>query len=230
MNDGVIILVSDMNEEALKKLLINYVGGFKTRESAFRRPSLRYQPVSGWSTYEFDGKEESIDVVMSVAMPLTMDNYVTAAVAARVLEKGLATVLAETGMFPKVSYNFQISPQERLSMMISVGNVSKMGYASHIEHSGPMEALAILRSSLQNLDKVEIPANIVEADKAYMKNLIAQKMNDPKYWVDAIAKRYVDGKDFSTSYQAKIDAVNADKVKLLILALNSGSKVEFVVK
>ena len=63
-----------------------------------------------------------------------------------------------------------------------------------------------------------------------MKNLIAQKMNDPKYWVDAIAKRYVDGKDFSTSYQAKIDAVNADKVKLLILALNSGSKVEFVVK
>lgn len=230
MNDGVIILVSDMNEEALKKLLINYVGGFKTRESAFRRPSLRYQPVSGWSTYEFDGKEESIDVVMSVAMPLTMDNYVTAAVAARVLEKGLATVLAETGMFPKVSYNFQISPQERLSMMISVGNVSKMGYASHIEHSGPMEALAILRSSLQNLDKTEIPANIVEADKAYMKNLIAQKMNDPKYWVDAIAKRYVDGKDFSTSYQAKIDAVNADKVKLLILALNSGSKVEFVVK
>lgn len=230
MNDGVIILVSDMDEEALKKLLLNYMGGFKTRESAFRRPSLRYQPVSGWSTYEFDGKEESIDVVMSVAMPLTMENYVTAAVAARVLEKGLAASLSETGMFPKVSYNFQISPQERLSMIVSVGNVSKMGYASHIEHSGPMEALAILRSSLQNLDKAEIPANVVEADKAYMKNLIAQKMNDPKYWVDAIAKRYIDGKDFSTSYQAKIDAVNADKVKLLILALNGGSKVEFVVK
>ena len=78
------------------------MGGFKTRESAFRRPSLRYQPVSGWSTYEFDGKEESIDVVMSVAMPMTMENYVTAAVAARVLEKGLAASLSETGMYPKV--------------------------------------------------------------------------------------------------------------------------------
>ena len=44
-----------------------------------------------------------------------------------------------------------------------------------------------------------------------------------------IAKRYLDGKDFTTSYAAAMDAVNADKVRMLLSVLNDGSKVEYVV-
>lgn len=230
MNDGVLILVSDMDEVELKKLLLNYVGGFRTQEGAVRRPSIRFQPVSGWSTHTVEGERESIDVVMSVAMPLTMDNFVTASVASRVLEKSLAADLADTGMYPSVSYNFQLSPKDRLSVIVSVEQVSEMGYASHIGHTGPEEALAIVRTRLQDLTQTNIPAQVVTSCKEYYKNLISRRMNEPMYWVDAIAKRYLDGKDFTTSYGAAVDAVNADKVKTLLLALNGGSKVEYVVK
>ena len=230
MNDGILILVSDMDETELKKLLINYVGGFRTKESAFRRPSVRYQPISGWSTHMFEGENESIDVVMSVAMPLTMDNYMTASIATRILEKSLADALSETGFFPKVSYNFQISPKERLSVMVTVEPISPMGYASHIEHKGSVEALQIVREALKDLTRTKISDPYLAASKEYLKNLIAGRMQEPLYWVDAIAKRYLDGKDFTTSYAAKIDAVTADKINLMLLALNEGAKVEYVVK
>lgn len=230
MNDGILILVSDMDETELKKLLINYVGGFRTKESAFRRPSVRYQPISGWSTHMFEGESESIDVVMSVAMPLTMDNYMTASIATKILEKSLADALSETGFFPKVSYNFQISPKERLSVMVTVEPISPMGYASHIEHKGSVEALQIVREALKDLTRTKISDSFLAASKEYLKNLIAGRMQEPLYWVDAIAKRYLDGKDFTTSYAAKIDAVTADKVNLMLLALNEGTKVEYVVE
>ena len=55
-------------------------------------------------------------------------------------------------------------------------------------------------------------------------------MNDPQYWTDAIAKRYLDGKDFTTSYTAAIDAVNADGLMRMFSDLNTGSKVEYVVQ
>lgn len=230
MNDGILILVSDMDELELKKLLLNYVGGFRTKEVAMRRPSVRYQPVSGWSTHTVKGENESIDVVMSVAMPLTIDNYVTASVASRVLEKSLADDLSETGMYPRVNYNFQLVPKERLSVMVSVESVSEMGYASHIDHTGTDKALSIVRTRLKDLTQTNVPDAVVASCKEYYKNLIARRMNEPMYWVDAIAKRYLDGKDFTTSYGASVDAVTADKVKALLLALNDGSKVEYVVK
>jgi hypothetical protein len=230
MNDGTLILVSDMDEVELKKLLLNYVGAFRTKESAFRRPSMRYQPKSGWSTHTLDGERESIDVVMSVAMPLTMDNYVTASIASKILEQSLADDLSETGMYPKVSYNFQISPKERLSIMVSVESVSPMGYASHIGHTGSMEALAIVREGLKDLTQTKISDTFLAACKEYLKNLITFRMQEPMYWVDAIAKRYLDGKDFTTGYAGRIDAVTEEKVRLLLLALNEGSKVEYVVK
>lgn len=230
MNDGALILVSDMDETELRKLLLNYVGAFRTQESAFRRPSMRYQPKSGWSTHTVEGERESIDVVMSVAMPLTMDNYVTASIASKILEQSLADDLSETGMYPKVSYNFQISPKERLSIMVSVESVSPMGYASHIGHTGSMEALAIVREGLQDLTHTKISDTFLAACKEHLKNLISFRMQEPMYWVDAIAKRYLDGKDFTTGFAARVDAVTEDKVKLLLLALNEGSKVEYVVK
>ena len=230
MNDGILILVSDMDDADLKKLLVNYVGAFRTKESAFRRPAIRYQPKSGWSTHTLEGDVESIDVVMSVAMPLTMENYMTASIASKILEKSLADALSETGTYPKVSYNFQISPKERLSMIVSVESVSPMGYASHIEHTGSMEALAIVREALKDLAQTKISDAFIAAYKEHLKNQISFRMQEPMYWVDAMAKRFLDGKDFTTSYAAKIDSVTEDKVKLLLLALNEGSKVEYVVK
>lgn len=229
MNDGVLILVTDMPEAEVKKLMLSYVGHFRTTGAAFRRPSLRYQPIAGWSTYTVDGKGDSIDVAMSALMPLTMDNYMTAAVASMILEKALSDALVNTGMYSQVSYNFVITPQDRLNVLVSVAPLARTAYASHIDASGPIEALSVIRSMFQDLSQTKISDKSLNACKAYLKSYLAQKMKEPEYWLDAISKRFLDGKDFTSSYAAKIDAVNAESVRNLLNSLNNGSKVEYVV-
>lgn len=230
MNDGVLVLISEMDEEVLKKKLLNYVGDFRTDGTAFRRPPLRYQPVSGWSTYTVEGEENSIDVVMSAAMNMTMDSYMTAALAAMVLKNSISAALVNTGMYADVAYNFQIFPQERLSMAISVSQLDKDGYASSIEPSGAIDALDILRAKLKELSGTKVSKTELAACKAYLKSYLGKKMTAPSYWTDAVAKRFLDGKDFTTSYAAAVDAVTDEKLMRVFAELNGGSKVEYIVQ
>lgn len=230
MNDGLLILVSDLEEDVLKKQLMNYVGDFRTEGTVFRRPSLRYQPSSGWSTYTVEGETETIDMVMSSAMNLTMDTYMTAALSIMALKRNLAAALVNTGMHPEVSYNFQIFPQERLSVAVSVSLLDRNGYSSVVEPTGTMDALGVLRAKLQELSGTKISGAELASCKAYLKSYLAKKMEDPIYWTDAIAKRYLDGKDFTTSYASAVDAVSADKIMRFFADLNSGARVEYIVQ
>lgn len=226
--DGVLVLVGNMDEEKLKKILLEYVGGFRTSDVAFRRPVVRYQPVSGWSTYTVDGDVNSIDVSVSARMPISADNYIAAHLATEVLERKLVEVLGESGMHASVSYNCRIYPEERFNLFISVSEASPDGFRAGMEVRSPIEVLGMVRSVLMDLHDMEVPEDLLKVFKAQLKNEIASEMKDPRYWVDAIVLRYLDGKDLSTAYASKVDAVTPVKVQSVLKMLDDGSKIEYV--
>ncbi len=228
MNDGVLVLVGDMDEERLKKLLSEYAGGFRTQDVAFRRPVVRYQPVSGWSTYTVEGDRNCLDVVVSARMPVTAENYIAADLAASVLKRRLTEVLTDSGMHVDVTYNCRIYPEERLNVVISLSEISPEGFASGHVTDTPIEALAKVRPVLSELDVMEVSDDGLKFFKDRLKNMISMEMKNPAYWVDAIVLRYLDGKDLSTNYASKIDAVNASRVQSVLDMLDAGSKVEYV--
>jgi hypothetical protein len=47
--------------------------------------------------------------------------------------------------------------------------------------------------------------------------------------MNTITRRYLAGKDFTTNYAVKVDAVTAEKVKNILVALSKGSKVEYII-
>ena len=55
-------------------------------------------------------------------------------------------------------------------------------------------------------------------------------MKSPQYWLNAISMRQIEGKDFTTDYKARVDAVTADKVKQILTSLNNASKVEYIIR
>ncbi len=228
MNDGMLVLVGNMDEVNLKKLLMTYVGDFRTTNVAFRRPVVRYQPVSGWSTYTVDGAVDNVDVAMSARMPLTMENYIAAALASMVLKRNLAKEFDDAGMYINLNYNCRIYPEERFNLIISVSEASEEGFPSGMKPKTPIEVLSDVRSVLSGLHLMKITENDLKPYKEALKNRLAHEMKSPLFWAEAIALRYLDGKDLSTNYAAKIDAVTPDRVMSTLTLLNDGSKVEYV--
>lgn len=229
MNDGLLILVGDIREDKLKKILLDYVGAFRTRDAAVRRPNVRYQPISGWSTYTKGGEENSIDVVMSARASITADSYMTAAVAVMYLEQKLAESLVDTGYHLSVSHVCRVYPEDRVNVSISVSEADPDGFASGGGGMTAGDVLGIIRSLLSDISHKGVDGSAISGYMSRLKNEIAVEMNDPSYWTTAIALRHLDGKDLSTDYASKIDAVTAEKVEAMLSSLVSGSKVEYVI-
>ncbi len=228
LNDGALILVGNVDEEKLKKLLTPYVGNFRTSHVAFRRPALRYQPGSGWITYTVDGSTDNIDVAISARLPLTMENLMAATLASMLLKQNLVKELEDTGMHMDMSAVFKLYPEERLNLMISVSKASEDGFSADLESKTPIEILADVRSALSGLHQLDIMENDLKPYKDMLKNKIAQEMKSPPYWIRAVSLRYLDGKDLSTGYASKIDAVTPERVMSVLNLLDAGCKVEYV--
>ncbi len=211
VNDGVLILAGNMNEEKLKDILLDYVGHFRTSAKTSRRTLVHYQPVSGHSTYTVKGAEDNVEVVYSARLPFTMDNNMAVEIASEVISQKLN----ELGIHFSLSASCRIYPEERANILISFPGAS-------------LKALADIRSALSDLRSIEITDGNLNAYKEALKHRIGQEMKSPAYWMHAIALRYLDGKDLSTGYAAKIDAVTPERVKAVLALLDGGSKVEYV--
>lgn len=230
MNDGVLVLVGNIEETKLRKFLQNYVGDFKTTDRSYPRLNVNYQPVSGATSYDLKGDKNSVDMAISSRMPLTADNYMASNVAASVLKQIISREIAGTGMYLRLVHECRIYPQERFNLMITLEEADPQGFAQDIELTGAGNALAILRNVLQELPNVVIQDADLTKHKEVLKGHMALKVSDPEYWTRALTMRYLDGKDFTTSYASKIDAVTADKVKQILASLATTGRVEYIIE
>lgn len=228
-NNGVLVLVGDVEPVALRKKLMAYAGQFKSTDVAFRKPLVRYQPASGWSTYTVEGDRNSVDISLSVPLPLTADNYMAAEVAAMVLKKHLSDAIADTGMYLDIIHECRIYPNERINFHLSLNEISEYSFSSGTTHSGSIEALNIVRSVLSGTKGLDVSKEEVEAFKGQIKAGIEMEMKEPFYWLNVISRRHLAGKDFTTNYDARIKSVTVDKVKAIIAKLNEGTRVEYIV-
>ena len=228
MDDGVLVLVGDMDESRLKKALLGFVGQFCTEQKAFSRAQYRYQPVTGTSVYTVEGTEDCIDMVMTAQFPMTADNNIAVEIAGMVLRRRLADALADTGMYIDVAMRTSIHPKERISASISARMADVDGFASGVTQTGPINALMIMRSCLSGLDEITVSDSELKACKEYVKGEMAIQMKNPAWWLDVLSRRYIEGKDLYSNIISKVDAITPAKVSSVLSALGKGSRVEYV--
>ena len=229
INDGYLILVGDVDESLLKKLLLQYAGNFRMTDKAFPRTVVRYQPIAGVSTNTIEGSMDSMDMVMSAPVPLTAHNFYLAEIAAMVLKKCIARTVVGMGMYPIISHECRIYPQERFNLMLSLSDVSTEGFAKGTVSQAPLEALQAVRSVLADVDSLEFSDAELSVYKASLKQSVELKKNDPDFWLAMIFRRYLDGKDLYTGYAAEIDSITRKDVVALLSSLCKGSRVEYIV-
>lgn len=228
MNDGVLVLVGDMDESRLKKMLLGYVGQFYTEQKASSRAQYRYRPVTGTSVYTVNGDEDCIDIVMNADYPMTAENTIAVEIARIVIRRRLAAALADTGMYMDVSMKMSLHPNEMVGARISAKMADVDGFASGMEQTGPIRALIVMRSCLAGLDGIKISDAELNACKEYIKGKLAIQTTNPAWWLDVLSRRYIEGKDMYSNVIAKVDAVTPAKVSSVLTALGKGSRVEYV--
>ena len=217
MNDGVLVLVGDMDESDLRKAIMPYVGGFRTKEVLPRRTVVQYQPVSGSMTYNVRGQNDMMVVVVSARLPMTAENYMASEMAAMVLERAVSDALDPYEVEVMLRHSRKIYPEDRISIMMTIrGEMSQ-------------EISSTLRRAVAAASECKMDATYMAACKAYMKHKYAVKMQDPDYWLHATALRYLDGKDYTTGHAARIDAVSEADIRKILGLLETGSKIEYII-
>ena len=230
MNDGVLVIVGDMEETAMKRFLQRNLQGFKTEPMSSARIRLPYQPISGWTTHIVDGRRQSLDVAMSVPVAFTAGNYMAMKVAASALENELARRFVGTGASVRVFSEFSGYPQERVNFLVSVTDLDIDSLPLDETGRDPLVLLYDVRAVLSDMSAAPLPDDRIAVCRDMVKNMILSLQNDPEYWTDMVRARFAYGKDLNTGYAEKVDSVQAEKVREIISGLASAGRVEYIVR
>lgn len=218
MNDGVLVVVGDMNPSDLMNLLRMYVGGFKVKDVASRRPSHNFSPVSGISTCYAEGGKDEMLMAISSRMPMTAENHMAVEIAAMLFERKLRELFSDKGLDADIAYSRSIYPDERFSFIIRLPGVSGT------------EELLMLRDAVSKCLEQEIDADVLSHCKEYVRHKYSQMTAVPEYWLKVIPLRHLEGKDYTSGYAAKIDAVSSEKIREVFDALETGAGVEYIMR
>ena len=230
MDDGVLILMGDIDEKLLKQTLTKYAGAFLVYGRKSPRPVVSYQPISGAVMLEREGERNEVDMVMSAPISLTAENTYVAEMTSMCLANNVSKIVTGRGMHVRIRHQCSFYPQERVSMMLSLREASVDGFAPGTSHHEPMEALAAVRGLLRDMSSVELTEAELASYKAYLKQKMKRRLTEPEYLQDAISMRYIDGKDFVSGFEAKIDAVTVGDIRNMLGLLSNGGRVEYVIR
>lgn len=230
VGEGFIVICADMEPAALQKRLVWYAGEFPVSGRSEKRPRVRFQPVSGQSTTFRSGAAESIDVLLSAAVPMNAANLCASRLAASLLEDSLHGALVGTGFHVSVASSYLLYPQERFSVLISLDRIPEDGFAyGSLDDTEILSVLARLRTALTEAAQTEWPTSVLKAFKARLNNEYGIDAGSADHWRDALVIRYADGRDFSTKIADRMNAVTAEQVMDVLRKLVEGSRIEYVV-
>lgn len=229
MQDGVLILSGDLQEEAVKRLLLRYLGAFETQKGAVGRKQVSMNVEKGAVTHTLQGYPQGIYILMDGEYALTSDHYYTSQVAARVLRQSLVKALAPYGYTAQVETNFFAQPQERFQLQITCQPASLSGLPSGTLPQDSEQVLSVIRKTLAAAAKA--PVDPVDL-KGWKERLLADvklQLASPSGFVSTLLDRYANNKDIASRYSESISAINEGRVQEFLGTLAAGGRIEYLV-
>ena len=215
MNDGMLIIVGDVDEATVRRALLRYLGGFRTQRGAASRKTLRFQPRAGVASHKEAGVNKGVYMLLDAENPLSGVNYAMAEIAAEVLRRHLVEALEGTGMSVEVTTGFHSYPQERQWMLLSC--------------EGGVDVNAV-RKGIRRAAASTVPQKDLDALKAKALASMDRELAEQETMVSALVARYGIGKDLVTHHKESVAAVTPARVKEMLSVLSAGSVAEFIVE
>ena len=222
MNEGVIVLVGDLDPVAVKRMLSRSLGGFRVSKNSPGRKTERPSPRRAAAVDTLKGRFPSIELRLESDCALTGVNYFTAQFAEEALRRSMVRSLAPKGVSVRVRCGISSYPQERLWMRVSCFPENKdtdMG-----------KLLADVRSALDAAASAKVSSSDLKAWKNRVLSSTREILSSPKGVVDMVIMRYGAGKDLVSHYTDNLASVDGSRISDMLSSLLQGGKVEMIVK
>ena len=236
INDGVIVLVGDLDADQLKKELPKLVADFKIKKVNTPRPNVEFRMVSGRVNKLEEaapglvgGAELGVGSALSAYLPFNLENIMSFRVAEELLRRSVVAAMADEGYCVELESVEETFPRERVTVYVLCRPCRESGLPEDVQVSDRLSAQVRLRETLDSLAETEVNASDLKAIKAGLAADVAAGNQDPLTILDNVSIRFSEGKDMVTGAAAAVESVSADSVKKILESLASGARVEHVV-
>lgn len=229
-NDGVLVLVGDLNPEKTKKLLSRWLGAMPVSTQRTQPARIDTQPRSGVLTVTRREGVPGCHLLLRVPLLYTAKNVYALNLAYYYLEDCLNADLTEGGLRFTLDGTFSSYPQGMVHLMIRATPAEPSALPAGVASSDPMEAVHSLRRALQRAAGTEVQQGVLKAYKERLQGELDNTLKTEESLVEMIFKRYGEGKDLLTTYKQRIGEVTAADLSVILRSLSEGARIEYVVR
>ena len=234
--DGVLLLMGDLEEEALKKELTRTLGAFRTEKRFSSRPRVENRFATGTVSRTEEsaagvtgGREIGVNVVRSAALPYNLDSYLSFQVACMLIRQRLSGALAEQGSWAELSGRLELFPSERISVYINCHPCPESGLPAGVRAGEVGQVLDAVRSVTRRLDTLPVSEADVRAAKATLLKELEVRYSQPETLMEDVLIRYSEGKDVITDYKGAVQRISVASVREILRILSEGGEVEYTI-
>lgn len=229
VNDGVLIISGDLNEASVKKLLCQYLGGFRVLKGVTLRRPVEYRPRTGTHTVTESGPEKGLYVLMEADYPVTVSHFYTSCVGQDLLQKRLTEHLAKYGFSSQVEVMPVVHPRERFQVRISCRPLPLASVPADVDDISTQRALSAVRAAIKEASSEQADAADIALWKAKLDQTVERVMASSSGFVTTLHARYAWNKDITSRFKESIAAVTPEDVRDFLRAMAAGGRVEYLV-
>lgn len=215
VNDGMIIIVGDLEEVPTRKLLSKYLGAFRTNKLYSTRPKVNYSLKQENFRVERTSVEPQANYIMSMLSPLTSERYLAFRLASIVVYNEIKSSVRNTDL--SIYTDYEIYPHERFTMMATALS------------NNPRQTVEIMKDAINNISVENIEEEEFNVYKLQLLGAMEREKSNPEFVVKDALTRYSEGKNLTGSYKSKVDKIKIKEVLDIIEGLRKGSSVEYLV-
>lgn len=230
LDEGFLVLFGDENEEVVKKKLLPIVASMPVSRTVLRRPNVRALPIVGQTTIIEKSSNLNTDLIVSNQLLLTTENYIAAQISSMLLHERMAQRLTADGFSVRSTMRFNQSPEERLTIYLSLTPVNPDGFVDARTNLSSLELVGNIRAALRDDIDVEYIKKLLPYYKTILKGNYERDIQGPDLVAKAVMLRYLNGKDLITRYLPALEALNAEQVMDVIKTLRDGATVEYIIE
>lgn len=235
-DDGILILIGDVDLEVQKKELPKMLGDFPVQKTSSPRPNVDFQMIAGKTsairnstTGTVGGAEVGTNMEIAALVPFNLATYMSFRVACDFIQARLVQAMLPLGTSVSVEGVEETFPREMLKIYVQCHPCNVDGLPYGVDAAGQLEVMAQLRRVMTEMTSAKLDKDELQAYKARLQANVESDLKRPESLAAKIAIRYSESKDMASSARSAVGAVTVESVSSVLASLASGSWTEYII-